>query len=47
MEGETVLLDVSLISFILQTSKEIKEHVKVVLLEVSLVNFILGISREI
>ena len=48
MEGENmVLLEVSLMNFILWISKEIKWRVKVVLLEVSLMNFILGISKEI
>ena len=48
MEGESmVLLEVSLINFILWISKEIKWKVKVVLLEVSLMNFILRISNEV
>ena len=48
MEGESmVLLEVSLINFILRISKEIKWKVKVVLLEVALMNFIFGISNEI
>ena len=44
---KVVLLEVSLMNFILGISKEIKWKVKVVLLEVSLMNFILGISNEI
>ena len=48
MEGETmVLLEVSLMNFILSLFKEIKWKVKVVLLEVSLRNFILWKSKEI
>ena len=47
MEGGSVLLEVSLMNFILRVSKEIKRKVKVVLLEVPLMNFILGISKEI
>ena len=47
MEGESRVLDVSLMNFILRISKEIKWEVKVVLLEVSLMNFILRISKEI
>ena len=48
MEGESmVLLEVSLINYILRISKEIKCKVKVVLLELSLMNFILRISKEI
>ena len=47
MEGENmVLLEISLMNFILRISKEIKWKVKVVLREVSLMNFILGISKE-
>ena len=42
-----VLLEVSLMNFILGISKQIIWKVKVELLEVSLVNFILGISQEI
>ena len=46
MESESmVLLEVSLMNFILWISKEIKWKVKVVLLEMSLMNFILGISK--
>ena len=41
---KVVLLEVSLMNFILGISKEIKWKVKVVLLEVSLMNFILWIS---
>ena len=43
MEGEIVLLEVSLMNFILVISREIKWKMKVVLLEVSLINFILRI----
>ena len=47
MEGERkVLLQVSLMNFILRISNEIKRKAKVVLIEVSLMNFILGKSRE-
>ena len=47
MVGESmVLLEVSVLNFILRISKEIKWKVMVVLLEVSLRNFILGISKE-
>ena len=47
MDGESmVLLEVSLMNFILWISKEIKWNVKVVFLEVSLMNFSLGISKE-
>ena len=47
IEGECmVLLEVSLMNFILEISKEIKWKVKVVLLEISLMNFILRISKE-
>ena len=47
MESESmVLLQVSLMRFILGISKEIKWKVKVELLEVSLMNFILRISNE-
>ena len=42
-----VLPEVSMMNFILGTSKEIKWQVKVVLLEVSLINFILRISKQI
>ena len=42
-----VLLEVSLINFILRVSKEIKRKLKMVILEVSLMNFILRISKEI
>ena len=41
---KVVLLEISLMNFILAISKEIKWKVKVVLLEVSLMNFILWIS---
>ena len=48
MEGVSdVLLEVSLMNFILVISKEIKWNDKAVLLEVSLMNFIFWISREI
>ena len=46
-EGEIVLLELSLMNFILGISKEIKCKVKVVLLEVALENFIRRISKEI
>ena len=42
-----VLLEISLMNFILWESKEIKLKVKVVLFQVSLMNFILRISNEI
>ena len=42
-----VLLELSLMNFILGISKEIKWKEKVVLLEVSLMVFILRISKEI
>ena len=46
MEGERmVLLEVSVMNYILRISKEMKWKVKVVLLEVSLMNFILRISN--
>ena len=41
-----VLLQVSLMNFILGISNEIKWKVKVVLLQISLINFILRISKE-
>ena len=44
---KVVLLEVSLMKFILGISKEIKWRVKVVLLEVSLMRFFLQISKEI
>ena len=48
MEGESmVLLEVSLMNYILRISKEMKAKAKVVLLEASLMNFILRISKEI
>ena len=48
MEGESmVLLEVSLMNYIVQISKEMKGKAKVVLLEASLMNFILGISNGI
>ena len=47
MEDVVVLLEVSLMNFILWKSNEIKWKVKVVLLEVSLMKFILRISNEI
>ena len=47
MEGERkVLLQISLMNFILRISNEIKRKAKVVLIEVSLMNFILGKSKE-
>ena len=46
LEGESmVLLEVSLINFILRMSSEINWNLKVTLLEVSLRKFILGISK--
>ena len=45
--GESGVLEVSLMNFILRISKEMKWMVKVVLLEVSLLNIILGISEEV
>ena len=48
MGGESmVLLQVSLMKFILWISNEMKWNVKVVLLEVSLMNFILEIFKEL
>ena len=48
MEGECmVLLEVSLMNYILRISKEMKWKAKVILLEASLMNFILWISKEI
>ena len=44
---KVVLLEVSLMKFILRISNEIIWNVKVVLLEVSLMNFILRISKDI
>ena len=44
---KVVLLEVSLMNFILPISKENKRKVKVVLLEVSSMNLILGMSKEI
>ena len=44
---KVVLLEVSLMNFILRISKEVKWKVKVVGLGVSLINFILRISKEI
>ena len=44
---KVVLLEASLMNFILSISKEIKWKVKVVRREVSLMNFILRISKEI
>ena len=47
MEGENmVLLEVSLMNFILRLSKVLNWKVKVVLLEVPWMNVILGISNE-
>ena len=42
-----VLLEVSLMNFIVGISQEIKWNVKVVLLEISSMKFILGISKDI
>ena len=47
MEVKVVLLEVSLMNFILRRSNEIKRKVKEDLLEVSLMKFFLGISNEI
>ena len=48
MDGESmVLLEVSLMNFILRISEEIKGKVKVVLLEVYFMNLILRIRKEI
>ena len=47
MEVKIVLREVSLMTFILQRSNNIKRKVKVALLEVSLMNLILRISKEI
>ena len=44
---KVVLLEVSLMNFILRIFKEIKWKAEMVLLEVSLMKFILGISKEI
>ena len=44
IEVKVVLLEVSLLNFILRLSNEIKWKVKMVLLEVSLTNLILRIS---
>ena len=44
---KVVLLEVSLMNFILGISKEIKRKMKKLLLEVSSKNFIVGISKEI
>ena len=46
MEGESDVLEVSLMKFILRISKDIKWKGKVELLEVTLMNFILRISKE-
>ena len=46
MEGESGVTKVSLMSFILRVSKEIKWKVKVVSLEVSLMSVIPQISKE-
>ena len=43
---KVVLLEVSLMKFILGISMEINRKAKVLFLEVSLMNFILGISKE-
>ena len=43
MEGEIVLLELSLMNFLLRISKEINWKVKLVLLKISLMNLILGI----
>ena len=45
MEGESSVLEVSLMNFDLRMSKEIKWKVKVELLEVSFMNFILEIFK--
>ena len=45
MEGESGVLEVSLMNFDLRMSKEIKWKVKVELLEVSFMNFILEIFK--
>ena len=42
-----VILEVSMMNFILGISKDIKWKVKVVLLDISLINIILQISNEI
>ena len=42
-----MLLEVSLMKFILGVSKEIEKKVKVLLVEVSWMNFILGIRSKI
>ena len=48
MDGKSmVLLDISLMNFILRISHDIKLKVKVVLFEISLMNFNLIISKEI
>ena len=48
MEGESVvLLEVSLMNFIVRIPNEMKWKVKEVLLKVSLMNFILGRFKEI
>ena len=47
IEGESGVIEVSLMNFILGISKEIKWKVKVELLEVLLMNFILRISKKI
>ena len=44
---KAVLLEVSLMNFILGRPNEIKLKVKVALLEVSLKNLIFGISKEV
>ena len=44
---KAVLLEISLMNFILRISKQIKWSVKVVLFEVSLMNFFLAISKDI
>ena len=46
-KAKVVLIEVSLMNFILGISNEIKCKMKVVLLEVSFMNFILWISKEI
>ena len=47
MEGESGALEVSLMNFILRTSKEVKWKVKLELLEVSLKNLILRIKKDL
>ena len=44
---KVVLMEVSLMNFILRISKQIKWKVKVLVLEVSLMNFVLPILKKI